>query len=371
MMLIGGLLILAVIADGVRRVMVDRRNVIRMGKSHSRYSELPDEDIVNPELPYGGARSVPRSEYDPTAPRKPVADTPVRPVASGKPLRRPGDPIPAPAPAEPEAPPSRALQPETPAGGQQGDTLGADGAGSEHYPPIDPVHPIDPIGSPPPTPQLPPEPAFDFTPDPAIYAESDTQEPEFDYSLELPDTELESGIEAQRDEPTQPPPEAEPPPEPGQAGATLNAQPDEVLIINVLSRDKNGFNGADLLEVLLACDVRFGDMDIFHRFEGAQGQGRIQFSIANLVKPGTFDLDGIKEFYTPGVCMFLQLPGPQRPLEAFDCMAEIATCIVKNLQGEMRDENHSVLTAQTMEHYRQRIREYERKRLMRAAHRSA
>ena len=226
------------------------------------------------------------------------------------------------------------------------------------------------------TPELPPEPDFDFEPDPAIYAE-----PSSDDELELPvgagaDIDYEQPAADVESSPTygaraEPEPEPEPATKPGEPAATLNAQPDEVLIINVLSRDKNGFNGADLLEVLLACDVRFGDMDIFHRFEGSQGQGQIQFSVANLVKPGTFDLNAIKEFYTPGVCMFLQLPGPERPLEAFDCMAEIATCIVKNLQGDMRDENHSVLTAQTMEHYRQRIREYERKRLMRAAHRSA
>jgi cell division protein ZipA len=172
--------------------------------------------------------------------------------------------------------------------------------------------------------------------------------------------------------PAPPPPAEKPAPiEAQMSSETLNTQPDEVLIINILSRDKNGFNGADLLEVLLACDVRFGSMDIFHRYEGAQGKGRIQFSVANLVKPGTFDLDNIKEFYTPGVCMFLQLPGPKEPLAAFDCMAEIANCIVKNLQGEMRDEAHSVLTGQTIEHYRERIRDYERKRLMRAAHRSA
>ncbi len=358
MILIGGLLILVVIADGVRRVLADRRNVIRMGKSLSQLSELADDDIVNPELPYGGARSVPRSEYDPqaSATRDPVVAPPRKPV------RRPLDEGPeqttagrsgGASNAQPEALPGSQHGTETPPGGAVAD--GDAGADAPASPPV--------------TPELPPEPVFDFTPDPAIYAESEENDPSFDYQLDPPlGAEPDFGFETGAAAEAEAHPEPEPEPE---SAATLNAQPDEVLIINVLSRDKNGFNGADLLEVLLACDVRFGDMDIFHRFEGAQGQGRIQFSIANLVKPGTFDLEGIKEFYTPGVCMFLQLPGPERPLEAFDCMAEIATCIVKNLQGEMRDENHSVLTAQTMEHYRQRIREYERKRLMRAAHRSA
>ena len=48
------------------------------------------------------------------------------------------------------------------------------------------------------------------------------------------------------------------------------------------------------------------------RHEGAQGKGALQFSIANLVKPGTFDLAAIKTFYTPGITLFMQLPGQVR-----------------------------------------------------------
>ncbi len=350
MILIGGLLILAVVADGVRRVLADRRKVIRMGMSHQNEPSLGE--FVNPELPYGGARSVPRSEFDPKASRIPADADAVAAAAPRKPVKRPLDK------PQQRQQPAKAITPAV-----EPDAAVSDKTGG---------FPEEPLVKP----ELPPEPDFDFEPDPAIYAE-----PSSDDELELPvgagaDIDYEQPAADVESSPTygaraEPEPEPEPATKPGEPAATLNAQPDEVLIINVLSRDKNGFNGADLLEVLLACDVRFGDMDIFHRFEGSQGQGQIQFSVANLVKPGTFDLNAIKEFYTPGVCMFLQLPGPERPLEAFDCMAEIATCIVKNLQGDMRDENHSVLTAQTMEHYRQRIREYERKRLMRAAHRSA
>lgn len=352
MILIGGVLILVVVADGVRRVLADRRNVIRMGIS--RQSDSHDGEIVNPELPYGGARSVPRSEFDPQSSQARVdAVEAARAVTSAKPVQRPVEDRRQDSQAAATANNDKVVI--------KPDSVPDESAIFTDVPWV--------------AAELPPEPRFDFEPDPAIYAEQSSDD-ELQQALEVgihfddeqAPPELECGDEAQA---TREPAPAAPAPKPREPAATLNAQPDEVLIINVLSRDKNGFNGADLLEVLLACDVRFGAMDIFHRFEGAQGQGQIQFSVANLVKPGTFDLDAIKEFYTPGVCMFLQLPGPKKPLEAFDCMAEIATCIVKNLQGDMRDENHSVLTAQTMEHYRQRIREYERKRLMRAAHRSA
>jgi cell division protein ZipA len=142
-----------------------------------------------------------------------------------------------------------------------------------------------------------------------------------------------------------------------------NSAAQEVLIVNVLSKDKAGFKGQDVLQILLACDLRFGNMNIFHRYEKANGKGAVQFSVANLVEPGTFDLDRIESFTTPGLCFFLALPGPEKAITAFNYMVETAQVLVKNLNGELRDEAHSVMTQQTIEHCRQRIRDFERKQL--------
>ncbi|MDB6062977.1 MAG: cell division protein ZipA [Verrucomicrobiaceae bacterium] len=137
----------------------------------------------------------------------------------------------------------------------------------------------------------------------------------------------------------------------------------EVLVVNVLCKDKDGFKGPDLLQLLLACDLRFGKLDIFHRYEKANGKGPVQFSVANLVEPGGFDLDAIDNFSTPGVCFFLTLPGPEKPVTAFNYMVETAQVLVRHLHAELRDDAQSVMTAQTIEHCRQRIRDFERKQL--------
>ncbi|WP_019529860.1 cell division protein ZipA [Dasania marina] len=147
--------------------------------------------------------------------------------------------------------------------------------------------------------------------------------------------------------------------------ANRNLGPEEVIIINVMAKGKP-FKGADLLHILLACDCRFGDMNIFHRYESASGIGPVQFSIVNSVEPGIFDLDNIEQFSTPGVCFFVKVPGPQKPIQAFDYMVETAQCLAKNLNGELRDETRSVMTGQTLEHCRNRIREIERKQLTHA-----
>lgn len=144
------------------------------------------------------------------------------------------------------------------------------------------------------------------------------------------------------------------------------SQPDEVIIINVMAREGTQLPGGPLLDVLLQCGMRFGEMNIFHRHAQESGEGPVQFSLANMVQPGTFDLDAMDDFATPGVSLFLTLPMRSDSIKAFDNMRHTAQAIAQTLGGELKDEQRSVMTRQTMEHCRQRIAEYERKRLSRA-----
>lgn len=139
-------------------------------------------------------------------------------------------------------------------------------------------------------------------------------------------------------------------------------KPDEVLVINIMAGANGPFQGADLLEVILECGMRYGDMQIFHRYSEPTGEGHLYFSMANMVKPGTFDLNGMDSFETPGVSLFMTLPMPGNSVKAFNTMAMIAATIAERLGGDLKDETRSAMTNQTLEHCRQRIVEYERKR---------
>ncbi|HWK55025.1 MAG TPA: cell division protein ZipA [Hyphomicrobiales bacterium] len=135
--------------------------------------------------------------------------------------------------------------------------------------------------------------------------------------------------------------------------------PTEVLIINVMARHGYHFFGEDLLPVLRQQGMQLGEMSIFHRHESADGNGRVVFSMANMVKPGTFDLAAMDGFSTPGLSFFLQLPNKYGNMESFELMLATATALRDGLEGELKDENRSVFTRQTIEHSRQRIRDFE------------
>ena len=138
-----------------------------------------------------------------------------------------------------------------------------------------------------------------------------------------------------------------------------------VFILYVVARLEEGFAGATILETLLENDLRFGDMDFFHRHERTSGRGAIEFSVANMMKPGVFDIDNMEPLQTRGLMFFVTLPGPTDMLKAFDYMYETTKRVAKSLEGDIQDETRSVITRQSLEHMRQQIRELERRLLVR------
>ncbi|ART62304.1 cell division protein ZipA [Kushneria marisflavi] len=155
----------------------------------------------------------------------------------------------------------------------------------------------------------------------------------------------------------------------GESARTALKDAEEIVVISVMSRDEDGFHGPDLLQLVLACGLRLDDRGVFHRFETESSQSPLQFSMVNVVKPGTFDLEDMEEEATPGVTFLMPMPSAESSREAFEAMFETAMVLVRNLGGELKDENHSVMTGQTVEFARQRVHEFERRwRLHHQAH---
>ena len=140
------------------------------------------------------------------------------------------------------------------------------------------------------------------------------------------------------------------------------ADANELLVMHVKCRDSRGFHGSALLHIVMQCGMQFGDMKVFHRFVKTEDGPQIQFSMLSSVEPGVFDLDEIDELYIPSITFIMGLPAPGNSQECFSMMLETAKVIVRHLDGELRDEHRSVMTPQTIEHYKQRIQDFERRK---------
>lgn len=292
---LGGVAILAVFLDAVRRVLRERRSEVRLNAKVVRNapSETDDEFNLLSELPNGGARIVRRDDL-----------------------------IPPDISAAPESAESELVE-----NGESSEMLSFSALDSQVL-----DEQLD-------------EPEVAAEPKPRKRKAKKTQAKDADAVETLDWLE-------QLDRP-------EPEPEP-EARLPREVDP-HVFILNVVARHDSGFNGTDVLHILLACDLRFGDMDFFHRHEHPAGRGAIQFSVANMMNPGVFNIDTMEQMSTRGLMFFLTLPGPEDMLKAFDFMYETAKAVAKNLDGEVLDERRSAVTRQSLDHMRQQIRELERR----------
>jgi cell division protein ZipA len=141
-------------------------------------------------------------------------------------------------------------------------------------------------------------------------------------------------------------------------------EPAEVLILYVLLPESKEMKGPDLLSSLLTLGFKYGDMDIFHRHLDSAGSGAVLFSLANMFNPGTFDLENIDKLTTRGVSLFMTLPGPGEPLQNFNLMHNAAKKLADEFGGQVLDGQRSVLTVQTVRHYVDKIREFQRQQLI-------
>ncbi len=136
------------------------------------------------------------------------------------------------------------------------------------------------------------------------------------------------------------------------------ALPVKILQIIVVA-SKGRFNGQDIVKAGREIGLQANEMQIFHRF--APGSNRVLFSMASLLEPGSFPMESMGGFSTPGLTLFTQLPGPVDGLKVYSEMLEAAGRLAESLGGGLRDETHSALTKQTIEHTRGEILEHSRK----------
>ncbi|MFT6413921.1 MAG: cell division protein ZipA [Glaciecola sp.] len=149
------------------------------------------------------------------------------------------------------------------------------------------------------------------------------------------------------------------------SSAQPSEQPTDVLVINIRAPEDREISGAALLPMLLTLGLKFGEQDIFHRHVNTNGKGPVLFSLANLFKPGVFDIDNIETFSTRGLSLFMMLPIEGDAQQVFNMMHNAARKLAEEFSCQILDGGRGLLTKQGLQKYSERIREFERKRINR------
>ena len=318
LIVVGAIAIIALLLHGLWTSRKERSSVFR-DRPHKRLKqrdEHDEQDLIDDEddgvgevrvRPERHTHQEPRFDEvrdpQPQAPRQPATAEPVR------------QPAPRPAPqSEPESDPLFDTAPQPKPQPRSEPVRQQQPAPSFVAPPVqaDPLLDLDPLES------VQPEPQYQAEPEP------------------------------QSEVITAPAPEAKAPAE----------KPKEaVLVLHVAAHSGGELNGEALLQGILQAGFQFGEMNIFHRHLSPAGSGPVLFSLANMVKPGSFNPDLMTDFSTPGISIFMMVPSYGDANQNFKLMLQSAQRIADDVGGVVLDDERRMMTPQKLETYKARIRD--------------
>ncbi|WP_289048256.1 cell division protein ZipA C-terminal FtsZ-binding domain-containing protein [uncultured Psychrobacter sp.] len=148
-----------------------------------------------------------------------------------------------------------------------------------------------------------------------------------------------------------------------QNGPLINAKDNiNITILPHQYRDRPAavIRGRDLLALVDKYGLRYGAMNMFHRYEQKDGTGMLWFSMMGITDSGIapFDPHSVATNTYNGVVLFLSLPHPQA-LRSFDSMMSIAYMMASDLDAVMLDEENDPITPEYKQQLRNQVRDYE------------
>lgn len=133
--------------------------------------------------------------------------------------------------------------------------------------------------------------------------------------------------------------------------------PHKLVQISLVARGAF-LEGTEILDAVRALKLTASRMQAFHRVDPSNNE--IIYSVASMVEPGTFPLQDMSDFASPGLTFFMQLPCSVHGPEAFDEMLATAQRMAELLNAEMQDQSHRLLSRQAIEHIRSEVQEHAR-----------
>ena len=133
---------------------------------------------------------------------------------------------------------------------------------------------------------------------------------------------------------------------------------EEIVVIHIEVPASEAVTSQQLIPLLKDNGMKFGEMGIFHRQDDRNIASTPLFSLANSREPGTFDIESKEGFDVSGLTLFFTLPGPDDPVVAIDEMIKLAEILKIELQAEWLDSGRNPLNTQILEHLRQKVRDF-------------
>lgn len=137
---------------------------------------------------------------------------------------------------------------------------------------------------------------------------------------------------------------------------------DKIVTLYLAARAGSTLHGPDIVVAAEKAGLVYGHMGVFHRLVESQPERGPVFSVANIMKPGSFDMATIQSLETPAIAFFLTLPAPVAALDAWETLLPTAQRMAELLDAVVLDDQRNALGRQRIAHIRDELRAYDRQR---------
>lgn len=120
---------------------------------------------------------------------------------------------------------------------------------------------------------------------------------------------------------------------------------DSIIILYILAQPDDSFSGEALNNAVTSAGLEHGEFDFFHFLSSSQtNQGSKVYSLANMYKPGTFDLETLDKFSTMGLCAFMVPALLEDPVSGFREMCTSCKYVADQLNGVLTTNQRELLS---------------------------
>ncbi len=135
---------------------------------------------------------------------------------------------------------------------------------------------------------------------------------------------------------------------------------DKIVTLYIAARAGQVLRGPDIVVAAEKAGLTYGHMNVFHRLVESHPERGPIFSVANIKRPGSFEMSEIQSLETPAIAFFLTLPAPVGALDAWDAMLPTAQRMAELLDGVVLDEQRNALGRQRIAGLRDEMRAWDR-----------
>ncbi|WP_315568966.1 cell division protein ZipA [Haemophilus parahaemolyticus] len=132
--------------------------------------------------------------------------------------------------------------------------------------------------------------------------------------------------------------------------------PADMITFYVVSAEGYQFEGEHVVQCLEALGFEYGEYNIFHRYKHlGNSNSPVIFSVANMMQPGVFNLNNLKDFSTIGLVIFMHLPTDGNLKTNLRLMLQCTERLASALNGFVLNDRHEIFDENARIEYLKRV----------------